>query len=487
MSTESTENVDAKDSADLASFGYPQKLNRAFGSYSSFALAFSMITITTTVFTLFSAPFQQMGGDGIWLWVPVTLGVLPMVLVYAHLSARLPVTGYAYQWSSRLVNRDWGSLVGWAALCSFFVGTASIALAMGSVFASQIWASPTQHDIQLVAGLAILATVIINLVGVRLVGLINNIGASTEIIGTIGLAVVTLIGLFFFKHSEGISVLWNHTPTSKSPVTLTVIGLAALLPIYTLLGWEGSADLAEETKDPRKVAPQAMIRSVVISGIAGFFVYAVFAMAIPHGIADTVNQSENPIFYIISTQMGSLLGNFIKVVAFISIFSALLANVTVATRMSFALSRDNMLPFSKTLSTVSARDQVPIYSVLLVGVFAFGINLLSAGFVTKVLSLVSVAFYATYILTMIAALIGDRRGNIPEAPERYFNLGKWLRPMAWIGIIWSIIVVAYGTLPVGNRIAAEYFGFALLLGVVWWAVVLRGRLQRGEAGVPGSH
>ena len=489
MSTDSSptpEDTDRLDTAELARFGYPQKLSRAFGAYSSFALSFSMITITTTVFTLFSSPFQQMGGIGIWLWIPVTLGVIPLTLVYAHLSARLPVTGYAYQWSSRLVNKDFGALVGWAALCSFFVGTASIALAMGQVFAPQIWKAPTTHDIQIVAVVALLATVAINLVGVKVVGLINNIGASTEIVGTIGLAVVVLVGLFFFRHSEGLKVLWNHTPTNGNPINLKFVGLAALLPIFTLLGWEGAADLAEETKDPRKTAPMAMIRSVVISGVAGFFVYAVFAMAIPHGIKDTVTQSENPIFYIIATQMGHYTGDFIEVVAFISIFSALLANVTVATRMCFALARDNMLPGSKVLAKVSDRDKVPVYSILLVGLFALVINLLSQGFVTKVLSLVAVAYYATYILTMSAALIGQRRGNIPETASHYFDLHKWLRPMAWIGIIWSLVVVAYGTLPVVNRVAAEYFAFALIIGVAWWAFVLRGRLARGEAGVPAT-
>lgn len=482
--SEEVEKLNNEDSADLADYGYAQKLSRAFGSYSSFALAFSMITITTTVFTLFSSPFQQMGGIGIWLWIPVTLGVMPMVLVYAHLSARVPVTGYAYQWASRLVNKDFGALVGWAAMCSFFVGTASIALAMGQVFAPQIWSNPSLHDIQLVAGVAILASVVINLLGVRIVGIINNIGASAEIIGTIGLAIVMAVGLFFFKHTEGIKVLWNHTPTGGGKITLVVVGLAALLPIFTLLGWEGAADLAEETHDPRKTTPMAMIRSVVISGIGGFFIYAVFAMAIPHGIANTVNQPENPVFYIVKTQMGSVLGNFIQIVAFISIFSALLANLTVATRMCYALSRDNMLPGSKILSKVSAGDKVPVNSVLLVGVFALGINLLSQGLVTKVLSLVAVAYYATYILTMIGVLIGDSRSKIPSTHSDYFNLGKWLRPMAYIGIVWSVVVVAYGTLPSVNRVAAEYFGYALALGVLWWTFVLRRRLNEGKAGTP---
>ncbi len=51
--------------ADLAQFGYKQQLHRTIGSYTSFALAFSMISVTTTVFTLFAQPFQAIGGVAI--------------------------------------------------------------------------------------------------------------------------------------------------------------------------------------------------------------------------------------------------------------------------------------------------------------------------------------------------------------------------------------------------------------------------------------
>ena len=104
---------DKVDDADLSEYGYEQKLSRAIGGYTAFALSFSMVTITTTIFTLFADPFTKLGGVGIWLWLPVTAGVLMLTLVYGHLAARMPVTGYAYQWSSRLVGRHYGALVGW--------------------------------------------------------------------------------------------------------------------------------------------------------------------------------------------------------------------------------------------------------------------------------------------------------------------------------------------------------------------------------------
>src|SRR5579859_5466821 len=199
----------SQDIQDLHSLGYQQTLRRTIGAYTSFALGFSMITITTTIFTLFANPFQTIGGVAIWLWIPVTLGILAIMAVYGHLAARLPVTGYAYQWSSRLVNPEYGWFNGWNALLSFFAGTASIAVAMGSVFAPEFWANPTDNDIALFAGIAIVAAVIVNLVSIQAATWFNNVGASAELIGTLGLTLITALGLFFFHSKAGPAVLFQ--------------------------------------------------------------------------------------------------------------------------------------------------------------------------------------------------------------------------------------------------------------------------------------
>ena len=55
----------SSDDADLAALGYEQKMHRTMGSFTSFALAFSMVSINTGVVTLFSDPFTRVGGIGI--------------------------------------------------------------------------------------------------------------------------------------------------------------------------------------------------------------------------------------------------------------------------------------------------------------------------------------------------------------------------------------------------------------------------------------
>jgi hypothetical protein len=97
---------------------------------------------------------------------------------------------------------------------------------------------------------------------------------------------------------------------------------------------------------------------------------------------------------------------------------------------------------------------------------------------------VAVTLYGTYLLAMIAVLIGARRGTLPAAPPHYLDLGRWLGPLCWIGSAWAVIVIGYMTLPAVNRQAGAYTVYFELLGILWFVAYLRHRLRTGAAGPP---
>lgn len=478
--------IDSHDQSDdqlLAKYGYKEELQRTMKSYSSFALAFSMISVTTTVFTLFAQPFQTVGGIAIWLWIPVILGTLLLAAVYGHLAVRLPITGYAYHWASRLVNVHYGWFTGWNALLCQFVGSAGIAVATASVFAPDFWDKPTHANIITLAAIAVIVAVVINIISIALTARINNAGASVELIGSISAVVLLGIGLAFFSDKQGVSILFQKGSSTGSPLTLAAYATALLLPIWTIAGWEGAADLAEETHDPRKVAPTAMMRAVAISGLTGFVMYAVFAMAIPGSIADTVNATSfNPMIHIFEVHFGNLGGDILQVVAFVSMFSCLLANVTVATRTCYSLSRDNMLPFSKVFAKVNSQTRTPIAAVIAVGCVAIGVTFLSSGIAAQVTGIVSVVLYVTYGLSLLSAYLGQRRGTIPDAPAGYFDISKRIPMLTLIGMVWAVIVILCMTLPAGSHQVAKMTIYFELAAVIWYFAVLRNRLRKGTAG-----
>ena len=96
----------AGDAADLAKFGYKQSMERRTGRFASFAVAFAFVSIATGIFTTYGAVLNSSGPMGIWTWPIATIGQLAVAFVLGALAARIPVTGYHYQWMSRLANPD---------------------------------------------------------------------------------------------------------------------------------------------------------------------------------------------------------------------------------------------------------------------------------------------------------------------------------------------------------------------------------------------
>jgi amino acid transporter len=472
------------DTEDLEQFGYEPQLRRAIGPLASFAVAFSMISVSTGVFALFSGPYTTVGGWGIWLWLPVAAGLMCICAVYAHVGARIPLTGYAYQWNSRLMGRHYGWFTGWMCWLAFATGTASVAITISTVFAPEVWSAPTKGEVVLLAGIVTAAALVLNLISIRATAAVNNVGVSFELAGSLVAAAILLFGaIFFFGRSEGFHALVQSGPVGGGSITLTAVGLAALLPVFVLLGWEGAADLAEETKDPRRSTPYAMLRANWVSIITSIVMIVCFAIAIPRGIPAMIKQPENPLFYIFTVQVGAVAVAVLKVVVFIAMFSALLANMAVGTRMTFSLARDGMLPGSRALAWVNPRTQTPMVAIVLVAVISFAVNFFSTGIENRVVSITAVCYYGTYALTTLAALWAHSRKRLPETYEGGFSLGRWLVPLASVGIVFAIIIVIDQTLPAVNHITAEYTGGALILGVLWWLLYLRPRLNRGEIGI----
>src|ERR1700731_977374 len=102
-----------RDSADLARFGYKQELKRSLGLFSSFAVAFSYISPSTGVFTLFALGLTPLGGVFIWTWPVVALGQFIVALNFAEVSSHYPVAGSVFQWTKYLAGRQFAWFTGW--------------------------------------------------------------------------------------------------------------------------------------------------------------------------------------------------------------------------------------------------------------------------------------------------------------------------------------------------------------------------------------
>lgn len=479
----------SSDERDLAAFGYSQRLKRSMTTFTSFCLAFSMIAITGTLGPLLGPSMASVGGVAVWFWVLACFGVIWIVLVFMHMAARIPVTGYAYQWTSRITTPYFGWVVAVVGIITFTTGATSIGALFGSIVAPELGMQGTNGQIMWLGVAAVTFCFAINIVGIKYATHFNNGVAIAEIVYTAIIGVVLLFGaLFFFGHHVGFGVIFsNHGVGGDNSVHIPWQNyiFAATAPIFSLMGWEASADLAEETKDPRRAAPKAMFRAVAICSAVGLIVMAIFEAAIPTSVPKALAQ-PNVMFWIAQVHLGGFAAGLLKLIAFASLLGCIIANVAVATRLVYSVARDGLLPLSHRLSSVSPRWQTPVTASVVLWVVCMVIDIAGAGNIFRITAMAVIAYYLTYALTMIAVIAGHRSRRIPEPPSAgYFGLGRALVPVACAGLVWAVAVIVAYLAPAANHYIIGYFALALGIGAALtlyaWPAIRNGRTELAKA------
>ena len=261
------------DEADLERFGYKQELRRTLGVFSSFAVAFTYISPSTGIFTLFFLGLTTVGGVFIWSWPIVAAGQLIVALGFAELASHYPVAGSVFQWTKYLSGKTYSWFAGWIYLFAGIITVASVCatlpLALIPAFNNMGWNLANNHTNQRTIAVITLALItVLNIFGVRLVALINNTGVMFEILGMVVFAFILAI----FHHHQSASVIFHTGGTSLTTGSFLI---AMFMSLYVIYGFDTAGTLAEETRDPRREAPKAIIASVIGAFVIGaVFLYA---------------------------------------------------------------------------------------------------------------------------------------------------------------------------------------------------------------------
>lgn len=249
--------------------------------------------------------------------------------------------------------------------------------------------------------------------------------------------------------------------------------------IYSQCGFEGSADMSEETKDAARHVPRAMWMSMAIAGIVGFVFIGMLVVASPNLAASA--KSATPIADIVNGALGNVVGRvFLAVVAF-SVFACGLIIFMDTTRIVYAMARDQRMPGARWLGRINGRLGTPLFAVIAVGVLdlvllvAFG---RTASALNTIVGITAVLPPIMYGGPCVAALF--RRNRLPKSAD--WSLGRaenWVVVASVIWIALELFTLRDSSLKLGWLYVLVAFG-------IGGAYLVIRRLTRGPLPALGT-
>jgi len=282
------------------------------------------------------------------------------------------------------------------------------------------------HNQRLIALVFMVVVTLLNIYGVRVVALINNVGVLFEILGMVVFAFI----LALFHNHQGVGVIFH---TGGTNATVGTFLIAMFMSLFVIYGFDTAATLAEETRNPRKEAPKAILYSIIGAFvIGGIFIWAIL-MAVPGTLASGVKGALGPAAVIDANFSNAFATTYLTVVS-IAIFICLLSIQANVMRLCFGMARDDQLPGSSVLRTVNPKFHTPWVACVVVTLLA-ALPLVQYAGVAILAIAATGLIYLSYFLGGLAIL----RARLNGWPKRDapFKLGRWGMPVSVLGLVWG--------------------------------------------------
>src|SRR5580704_17198278 len=489
----------ARTDSGMEHFGYRESLDRGIGKFGSFAAGVSYISILTGTFQLFYFGFGTAGPAYLWSWPMVLVGQLAVALCFMELAAKYPVAGSVYNWSKQLGRRLVGWSAGWLMLTASIVTLAAVALAL-QLNLPRLWSGfqivgdgtgpyDSATNAVILGTALIIFTTLVNALGVRLMARINSAGVFVELIAACLIAII--LG-FHTKRGPEVFCSANGYGAGTSGGFLGAFLIASLASGYVMYGFDTASSLGEETVDPRRTSPRAILRAILASFVIGGAILVFAILSAPNLSDPQIASSSGGLQYIVEQVMWGPLGKVFLVCIVIAVTVCALAVHTAAIRLTFAMARDNALPFGEKLARVNPDTQTPITPAVVIGVIAaliLAVNIGQPKIFTVLTSIAVIMIYLAYLMVTGPLLKKRLQGQWPPADlvaGGYFTLGRWGMFVNIVAVLWGLGMAlnlawpreaVYGAPWYNTWGAFVYIAVILGAGLGWYA--LKGRRHIG--------
>jgi len=380
-----------------------------------------------------------MAGNSVWLAFLISAVVALFTgFSYAELSSLFPKDAGEYVYADEAFGRKVAHIVGWLILIAGIIATATVAFGFGSYFYSMV-GTPI-----VVTALVIIALfTAINIIGVKQSTFLNIIMTLIEVGG-----LLLIIGLSF-RHLGSVDYM-------EMPFGFNGVFSAAALIFFAFIGFECVVKMSEETRNPERTIPKALLLSIAITTVL-YVLVAVSAVSVLGW--EKIGASSAPLADVAAAAFGPKAFLVLGVIALFSTANTILIDILTTSRLAYGMGADKSLP--TILARIHPKTKTPWIAVIFVAAAA-GLFVLW-GNLHFVAELTDFAIFLTFIIVNLALIM--LRYKMPDRKRMFkapFNIGRF-NVSALLGILLCFFLISHL-----SRTAIEGGIILTLIGFVFY-------------------
>ncbi|KAJ3303576.1 hypothetical protein HDV03_003653 [Kappamyces sp. JEL0829] len=450
-----------EDEIRLAALGYKQGLRRQFSFVETFGVVLLNASFIIGVVPLYGTA-MYLGGPATftWGWLLTSLFTVCIGLSLAEICSTFPTAGGLYFYSAKLAGPDYGPFASF--FTAWFNALGQMAGCSGSVYAGatyfNIFLALLFPSFQLTAQNNFITFFVMMVTA----GLLNTVGgpalkASSYVsvfLHTVGIAFMVAALLIMAPTKQSSAFVFGQfidgtgwsTDMGASPALVFMLGL--LPSAWSLIGYDASAHMSEETHSAHLNGPRAIIYTIGTAVVMGWGMILTLNYTIQDFAAESVPQLGSIPAQIMVDCCGTVVGAVLIFEVALAGFMCGVGTIASNSRMLYAFARDHGLPFSPTLVVLDKRTGMPLR---LVWVSTFFCTLLSvpALFSSIVLNAVSgisiIGFTVSYAIPIFIRITLASKTFV----QSEFNLGRYSIPVGWASVLWTVFLFCIFQLPNG--------------------------------------
>ena len=309
-----------------------------------------------------AAPAAMLLGAAAALCVAFTIG---------QLATKIPSAGGLYSYTAATLGNHLGFLVGWIYTTVYIASVCISALNFSLVLDDFL---DTYFKVTVPQPILVVLLVLV-IAGITFIGVKPSTGL-TAVLGTIEVAILLLISIILIVKAGGANSLSFFNPataTASNGSVLKGVFLGIVFAFAAISGFESSAPLAEEAKNPRKTVPQAIVLSTLIIGL--FYVIAMYAAVVGWGPGKLAGYESSPNPW--REMANGVTGLFALLVSFAmlnSVTAGEQSSFNASSRLMFALGRSGVAP--RALARIHPERRTPYIAIATTVVFGIVASLL---------------------------------------------------------------------------------------------------------------